>query len=208
MVGAVAVVSALCAIAVVTLGLLFDHEKAASALDESVYSMVYKNFVGERSVLQAMLVPTEPVLLVIIMGLVAMAAVARRRPRLAVLAVVGPLVAVGVNALLKPAIGRTINNGNLAFPSGHTTGLVAVLTVLVLAVATRKSLASLMIAVGFVITIVAAIALIGMKYHYVTDTIGGACLALATVLAVALSIDWVAGKRRRVRELTTSGVAL
>jgi hypothetical protein len=51
-----------------------------------------------------------------------------------------------------------------------------------------------------------------MKYHYVTDTVGGACMAVGTVLLVAITIDWMAFRRRQMtaeREQTaTSGVAL
>jgi membrane-associated phospholipid phosphatase len=212
MVRPVVVIVVACAAVVLGLGLLFHHQRDGLPLDHAVYGMVYRNFVGERGLLQAMLVPTEPVLLVIVVALFFMLAVARRRPRVALLAVVGPLLAVGLNAVVfKPLVDRTINNGNLAYPSGHTTGLVAVLTVLVLATVTSrapKPLVSLVIIVALVVTVVAATALVGMKYHYVTDTVGGACLAVATVLGVALAIDAGAAKRGRVGRTTASGVAL
>jgi hypothetical protein len=121
MVRPVVVISALCALAVIVMSLLFDHQRAASSLDQSVYSVIYKHFVGERDLLQVMLVPTEPVLLIVVIGLVVMLAVARHRPRLAVLAVAGPLLTVTLNSVvLKPLVGRTINGNSLAFPSGHT----------------------------------------------------------------------------------------
>jgi membrane-associated phospholipid phosphatase len=196
----------------VVLAVVFSHRHEGSPFDQAVYAQVYKSFVGERGWLQAMLVPTDPVLLVIVVALVVMVAVARRRPRVAVLAVTGPLLAIGLNGvLLKPLVGRTINNGNLAYPSGHTTGLVSVLTVLVLATLTSrvpKSLISLVIVVALLLTTTAATALVGMKYHYVTDTVGGACLAVATVLGVALVVDWATAKRRSSRETAASGVAL
>jgi membrane-associated phospholipid phosphatase len=215
MVRPVAVVAALCALVVITLGLVFGDKRTGSWLDQQVYLMVYKQFVGDRELLQAMLVPTEPVLLIVVLSLVVMVAVARRRPRLAVLAVAGPLLAVSLNGfVLKPLIGRTINNGSLAFPSGHTTGMVAMLTVLTLAVVTcarpswRASLTALVIAGSVMVTTVGATALTGMRYHYATDTAGGACLAVATVLAVALGIDRLAAKRRRPAAAAASGVAL
>jgi membrane-associated phospholipid phosphatase len=212
MVRPVVVIVVACAAVVVGLGLFFHHQRDGLPLDHAVYGLVYRNFVGERGLLQAMLVPTEPVLLVVVVALFVMLAVARRRPRVALLAVAGPLLAVGLNAVVfKPLVDRTINNGNLAYPSGHTTGLVAVLTVLVLATVTSrvpKSLMSLVIVAALVITAVAATALVGMKYHYVTDTVGGACLAVATVLGVALAIDGGAAKRGTVAETAASGVAL
>jgi membrane-associated phospholipid phosphatase len=215
MIRPVVAVAALCALIVTALGLVFGDQRVGSSFDQRVYLMVYKQFIGERGLLQAMLVPTEPVLLIVVLSLVVMISIARRRPRLAVLAVIGPLLAVGLNSLvLKPLFGRTINNGSLAFPSGHTTGMVAVLTVLIVAVVGsarpqwRTSLTSLVIAGALLVTVVGATALIGMKYHYVTDTVGGACLAVATVLAVALGIDGVAAKRRQITEPAASGVAL
>jgi membrane-associated phospholipid phosphatase len=215
----VAIVAAVCAAGVATLGLVFGHDRTGSAFDQKVYWAVYKGFVGERGVLRAMLTPTEPVLLIVVIMLVVMLAVARRRPRLAVLAVAGPLAAVLLNsAVLKPLFGRTINNGSLAFPSGHTAGLVAVLTVLIIAVISgvrppwRKSVTSLVIVGASVITGVGSTALIGMKYHYVTDTFGGFGVAVATVLGLALAIDQVTLKRARMtalrNETATSGVAL
>jgi membrane-associated phospholipid phosphatase len=210
------VISAVCALVVAGLGLLFGRQQVGSSFDQTVYWVIYKQFVGERGLLRAMLVPTEPVLLAVVIGLIVMLAVARRRPRLAILAVAGPLVAVGLNSVvLKPLFGRTID-GSLAFPSGHTTGLVAVLTVLTLAVVAgvrppwRKSVTSLVIVGALVVTAVAATALIGMKYHYVTDTVGGACTAVTTVLVIAFGIDWIVAKRRQPTaqrdQTATSGV--
>jgi membrane-associated phospholipid phosphatase len=215
----VVAIAAICLLVVVAMGLLLGGQHVGTSLDQSVYWAVYKQFVGEGGLLRAMLVPTEPVLLVVAIGLIVMVAVARHRPRLAILAVAGPLVTVTLtSAVLKPLFGRTINSGSLAFPSGHTSGLVAVLAVLVIAVVSsvgppwRKSLTTLVIVGAAVVSVVGATALIGMKYHYVTDTVGGACMAVGTVLLVAIVIDWMASRRRQMtseREQTaTSGVAL
>ncbi|TCO52433.1 PAP2 superfamily protein [Actinocrispum wychmicini] len=205
-------VSAVCALVVVTLGLMFHQQRVGTPFDQAVYGEVYKRFVGERELLETMLMPTDPILLVVVVALFVMLMIARRRPRVAILAVVAPLLAVGVSGVLKPMIDRTINNANnLAFPSGHTTSMVAVLTVFVLTVVTsgtHKSLMALTIVGAFGVAVVAATGLIGMKYHYVTDVIGGACLAVATVLATALAIDWGATKRQRSRKTVVSGVAL
>nr|WP_052477871.1 phosphatase PAP2 family protein [Kibdelosporangium sp. MJ126-NF4]CEL14616.1 putative integral membrane protein [Kibdelosporangium sp. MJ126-NF4] len=195
----VVVLASMCALVVTVLGLLFAGQRTGTAVDDFVHWSVYRQFVGERSLLQAMLTPTEPVLLVIVISLIVMGAVALRRPRLAVLAVAGPLLsAVISSAVLKPAFGRTINNGSLAFPSGHTATMVAVLTVLVLAALRMRASMVVLAAVGaLVVAVIGATALVGMKYHYVTDTVGGACVAIATVLTVALVIDRVAGRRTR-----------
>ncbi|ONI79583.1 hypothetical protein ALI144C_27040 [Actinosynnema sp. ALI-1.44] len=207
----IVVLASVCALVVTTLGLIFAGQRTGTAVDDSVHWAVYRQFVGERGLLQAMLTPTEPVLLVIVIGLIVMVAVARGRPRLAVLAVAAPLLsAVFSSAVLKPAFGRTINNGSLAFPSGHTATMVAVLTVLVIATVTTRTTVLVLTAVGaLVVAVIGATALVGMKYHYVTDTVGGACVAIATVLTVALVIDRVADRRVRksvpVEQPATSG---
>lgn len=184
---------------VAALGLLFSGQRTGSAFDENVYWAVYKQFVGERGLLQAMLVPTEPVLLVVVIGLIVMVAIARHRPRLAILAVAGPSLASLLSSpILKPLFDRTINNGSLAYPSGHTTGMVAVLTVLVLAtVSTRRSWTILAVVGALLIAGIGTTALVGMKFHYVTDTFGGAGVAVAVVLTTALVIDRVADRRSR-----------
>ena len=50
--------------------------------------------------------------------------------------------------------------------------------------------------------IVVAVALVAARYHYATDTVGGAAVAIASVIACALAIDEVAdriGRRRALR---------
>jgi membrane-associated phospholipid phosphatase len=214
-----AAISVTLLLVVAGLGLWFAGQRVGTPVDQSVYWAVYKQFIGDRGLLRAMLVPTEPVLLVVVSGLIVMVALARRRPRLAILAVTAPLVTIAVTSgLLKPLFGRTINNGSLAFPSGHTSGMVAVLAVLLVGVVGtarppwRRSLTTLVIVVAALVTVIGATALVGMKYHYITDTLGGACMGVATVFLVALAIDWIAARRQRVvadhKQAATTGVAL
>ena len=40
---------------------------------------------------------------------------------------------------------------------------------------------------------VGAVGLVANLYHYATDTVGGVCVAVATVLGVALLVDAVVG---------------
>jgi undecaprenyl-diphosphatase len=132
-----------------------------------------------------------PVAALLIAAIVA-ACLLRGWPRGAVLAAGAPCLAgVLTQFLLKPLVGRTLGGG-LAFPSGHTTGAVAIALVVVvlalrahLAAAARAALVlAAMLYAGAVV-----VALIAGRFHYATDTVGGACVAVATVLAVALAID-------------------
>jgi membrane-associated phospholipid phosphatase len=127
----------------------------------------------------------------------------RHRRRLAVLALLGPGAGAALSErVLKPLVGRRNNGGALSFPSGHTTGAVAVAAVVVifllgpgrppLALAWRALLAALVVVEAAAV----ATALVGAGYHYATDTVGGFGVATGTVLALALGIDAVADRRR------------
>jgi undecaprenyl-diphosphatase len=130
--------------------------------------------------------------LALVVALIGAGCLLRGWPRGAVLAVAGPGLAAAItHFLLKPLVGRTIDGG-LAFPSGHTTGAVATaLVVVVLALRARLARAAraalVLAAAAYAGAVV--VALIVGRFHYATDTVGGACVAVATVLGVALAID-------------------
>ena len=84
-----------------------------------------------------------------------------------------------------------------AYPSGHETGVVAVLTVLAVLALRKGWRASVEIAVVTVLAswaLVAAVGLVGV--HYPSDTVGGAGVAVAVVLATALAMDALTRRRR------------
>jgi membrane-associated phospholipid phosphatase len=69
----------------------------------------------------------------------------------------------------------------LAYPSGHTTVLIAVLGMLILAMGVRR----------WLVILAAAIAGLGMlgqsvTYHYFTDAVGGLLLSSSMVCVAAL----------------------
>jgi membrane-associated phospholipid phosphatase len=117
-----------------------------------------------------------------------------RRPRTAVLAVVGALLTVGVEALLKPLVDRTIHGGYLSFPSGHTAfatsmALVAALLVVDLRRIARRAAVVLVLGAAFVAGAVMGWSEVAVGAHYPTDTLGGFCLALAVVPFAGWVID-------------------
>lgn len=115
--------------------------------------------------------------LLVTAGLLAGVVVALRqhRKRLALAMVVSPLVAITVVRVIKPIFGRE-KGGALAYPSGHTTFLVAVASLLVLLAGMR--LWALVVAVCVVLL---AMFGLSMTFHYFTDTIGGVLLGTAVV---------------------------
>jgi membrane-associated phospholipid phosphatase len=138
--------------------------------------------------------PTPMITLTII---IVLACLTVRRVNGAVLAVAAVLVANFLTeVVLKPIVHETIGHpGVLSYPSGHTTSvftLVAVVAVLAVAPPlprfpgwVRLILVLLAVAVGVTV----AICLIAIQFHYFTDTIGGVCVATATVLGVAMLLD-------------------
>lgn len=122
-----------------------------------------------------------------------------RRPRAAVLMVVGPGLTVGTTTLLKPLVGRTINGDNLSYPSGHTAFATALALVLALLATGRFGLGrtagtSLVLAAALVGGAAMGWAQVVLDAHYPTDTIGGWCTALAVVPATAWLVDRAAGR--------------
>ena len=106
----------------------------------------------------------------------------RRLWLLVPLAVVVPYLAVHATEMLKPLFGRVKEEG-LAYPSGHTTAMIAVLGMLILAAGARRWL--ILAAVAF-----AALGMVGqaVTYHYFTDTLGGLLLSTSLVCLAAVAL--------------------
>lgn len=134
------------------------------------------------------------------------------RWRASVFAVVTPIAASAVTEeVLKPLVDRRMQAG-LAFPSGHTTGAFSLaLTAAILLLPHRPDLrvrfgfARLVLGVAVLaLATGTALALVALRYHYATDTLGGAAVALAVVPVVALVLDLSAPRRVRSRGLRAS----
>src|SRR5437764_1093326 len=87
--------------------------------------------------------------------------------------------------------------GALSFPSGHETRMftVAVALAVLFAGPLRSHLPAVvrLLSALVVLTAVGAVAaaLVGKGAHYFTDTVGGAAVGTAVVLATALVLDWL-----------------
>jgi len=124
----------------------------------------------------------------------------RRRFRAIALAVLGPAVAVVVTEyVLKPTVDRRLL-GYVTYPSGHSTGVFSVATVIAVLLVgenTRSWLAARIasVVVLFAVCVLVAVSLVAAGYHVPTDTVGGAGVAIASVLLLAVLIDAVADRR-------------
>lgn len=137
---------------------------------------------------------THPAAMIAIIAIMTAIALRAGRPKVAALAVLGPVVAAGINTVvLKPLFNRT-HQDTLAYPSGHTTTLVAILTVIVLVAAANATRAQTVGAAvtAFGLYVVGAGAIVGREFHYLTDTVGALFWGIAAVIVFAALIDFAA----------------
>ena len=213
-----------CAILVVVLGVLFAGQGTAGPFDRAVDSPVITFFAGRQTLAlwlayPATLVPAGGASLI-----AALVCLARGWLRGALLALLAVPVTSGLNdAFLKHLFHRTYL-GALTYPSGHAAAAAALamsLTILLLLAPRAEPLAEppaeppagpatrlvtvlrwAIPAVAWLAVVVVAVGVMGLRWHYVTDTIGGAALGTGTACALALVIDFswpsrAAGRSRR-----------
>jgi membrane-associated phospholipid phosphatase len=122
---------------------------------------------------------TDPRVLALVVLATLIVAVYRPDWRLAIATLVCPLLAMGLARLFKPLFGRE-KSGAFAYPSGHTTTMVVVVGMVVLA--TGVALWAVLVAILF-----GLLGMIGqgVTYHYFTDTVGGVLLGTAIVCVAA-----------------------
>jgi membrane-associated phospholipid phosphatase len=132
------------------------------------------------------------------------ACVATRRWSGAVLAAVAVPAAIGLTEyVLKPFVGRIIEQG---FPSGHATSMFALATIcaVLLVDPPRRHVPVavrllLMVAVLMLAAAVSA-AMVAIGAHHFTDAAGGAAVGTGLVLAVTLMLDLVISRVWQARE--------
>ena len=186
---------ACCAILVAGLGVLFAHQTQPDWLDRAIDAPFSAWLGGHLGLGLWLIAPGSSVPAVVLSAAIAVACLLAGRLNGAVLAAAAVPVANGlVEGLLKPLVHRTYL-GNLTYPSGHTTAifaLAATVTVLLLVPprpATAGALLVLIPAVACAAGVVTAIGLIGLRFHYFTDTVAGAAVGIGTVCGLALLLD-------------------
>jgi len=194
---------AACVAITVFLGVRFSQHTRAGWLDTSVDARVQAALGGHSVLLNRVAALGDPIPVTAMTAALLLACLATRRWRGAVLVAVSlPSAAAVAQLLLKPVVGRTLA-GALSFPSGHATGVFALAAafavLLVDPLRPRMPVAlrlSLVLAVLVAACAVAA-ALVGLRAHYFTDTVGGAAVGVAVVLATALILDRLVRSRSR-----------
>ena len=196
---------ATCVMVVATLGLLLRGQAQPDRLDSVVDSAMIASFTGHRGVLPWLALPGSTIPLIAVSAAIAIGCLIARRPNGVVLAVTAvPMTAFLDDTVVKHLVNRT-HLGRLSFPSGHTASamtLAAVLGVLLhdpaRRSATRVARAALVLVASGIAALV-AVGVIGLGWHYFTDTVGGIALGAGTVLTLAFLIDLVPGVMRSHR---------
>jgi membrane-associated phospholipid phosphatase len=189
-----------CLVLVAALGIISAHQSHGDVIDRSVDSWVIGLGIPSHILSLVSRIGDVTVITVLTTAL-AVACLAARRVGGAVLAAGGVALASALTEfVLKPLVHRTIA-GDLTYPSGHTTGvfaLAAAMAVVLLAPRSgRPRPAARVAAVAAAVVIASAVglAMIGLHYHYFTDTIAGAAVGTGVVLGLAFLLDLPVARR-------------
>lgn len=191
-----------CALLVAALGILFADQSRASWLDHVVDSPIISTLGVHGLTAYRLASPGTLGPAVLISGAIAVICLRFRRINGAVLALLAVPVSDGLDdGILKPLIGRT-DLGQLTYPSGHTTAVFALATTVAILVLvppqeTRTRVLRVLLVLGSVaVALIVAVAVIALEWHYFTDTIGGAAVAIGVVCGLAIILDLLTGNRR------------
>lgn len=194
---------AACVIVVAVTGLLFKGKTGPDGFDNAADSPFITLARGHDRLLWQLTLPGSLIPAIAVSAAIAAVCLIARRPNGAVLAVIAVPAATGLDdGLLKHFFHRTYL-GVLSFPSGHTTSVTALTATLALLLlvppqqARTQAVRVAVVAAACLITVVVVIGLIGLRYHYFTDTVAGAAVGVGTVLGLALLLDLAADAVRR-----------
>jgi membrane-associated phospholipid phosphatase len=191
-----------CAVLVGVLGVLSAGRSQGNAVDRPIDSWIVGHLGAHwHALFEISHLGSGPGVAVLTAVLV-LACLAARRVNGAVLAVVSVSVAAALTEyVLKPLVHHTLR-GAVSYPSGHTTSLfalTAVVAVLMLSPPGSRPRPGgrLLLVLGLVIVdCVVAVAVIGLQWHYFTDTVAGAAVGIGVVLTAAFPLDSSPIRRR------------
>lgn len=189
-----AVLAVGCLVLVAVLGITSAHQGHGYAVDRAVYSWVTGLGIPQHSLALFSRIGGVTAVMLLTAAL-AVACLAARRVSGAVLAVVGVVLASALTeAVLKPLVHRTIT-GYLSYPSGHTTGLFALVTAIAVVLLGPRSarpgpvVRVAAVAAAALVASAVGLAMVGQQFHYFTDTIAGAAVGTGVVIGVAFLLD-------------------
>jgi membrane-associated phospholipid phosphatase len=184
-----------CAIVVVVLGLLFKGKTEPDRFDNAVDSPIIAFFRPHGGFLPWLALPGTLIPTIAVSAAITAGCLIAKRPNGAVLAVAAVPTATGLtDGLLKHLFHRTYL-GALTFPSGHTTTVTAMTATLALLLlvppqrARTRAVRAAVVGAACLLTVMVVIGVIGLRWHYFTDTVAGAAVGVGTVLSLALLLD-------------------
>jgi membrane-associated phospholipid phosphatase len=176
-------------------GILTAHHAQAGWLDRPIDARIQSALASHSGLLVAVADIAKPSRVALLIVALVVACVAVRRLDGALLAVVGVPAAIAVAEGLKQLFDRTLH-GAPVYPSGHTVtafALAAVVMILMLCPSRHVLPLAIRLAVTLAAMLTAcavALAVIGLNWHYFTDTLAGVAVAVGMVVGVSLAIDW------------------
>jgi membrane-associated phospholipid phosphatase len=197
------VLLACCSTLVVALGLLFAHQATADRLDHAIDAPIITWLDGHPGLAGWLAFPGSQRPAVALSAALVIVCLLTGRLNRAVLAAAAVPAAVAVNdGLCKPLFHRTYL-GVLSYPSGHTATMFALAATLAVLLAvplqstSARAFRVVILAAACVLGSVVAVGVIGLRWHYFTDTVAGAAVGIGTVCALALVLDLPTRRRRR-----------
>ncbi|MBU3061869.1 phosphatase PAP2 family protein [Nocardia sp. NEAU-G5] len=185
----------------VLLPLTFPPGAGPTGFDRAVDSWVHTTFDAHPAVLRILVTPSDAYVIVPVMLLGALWYAWRRDWWRAGFLLVAPELVVALNTFALKYVWHRHLHHYLAYPSGHTVQFVAIATGFVLVAPTARVRAA-EFAVAAVLLVAIAIGMIGFGYHYPTDIVGGAAIAVA--LTTALYAAFSPGRTARTPRLRTT----
>ena len=184
-----------CVVVVFALGLAFAHQATADGFDRVLDDPVIDLLRGHGTLLSWMAYPGTQVPAVVLTAVMAIGCLWQRRLNGVVLALTADFIATRLDDwFLKALFHRTYLDA-LSYPSGHTTSIVTLTAVYVVLFllppheAPRRGLRLAGLAALLVLTVITVLGVMGLRWHYFTDTVGGAAVAVGTVCALSLALD-------------------
>ena len=183
-----------CAVLTAVGGILTAHHAQAGRVDHSVDSWIQAVLAGHNGLLVAVADIAKPSRVAVLIAALVVACVAARRLDGVLLAIVAVPAAILLTEGLKQLFDRTLN-GAPVYPSGHTAtafALAAVVMILMLCPSWHVLPLAVRLAITLAVMLVAcavAFAVIGLNWHYFTDTLAGAAIGVGTIVGVSLILD-------------------
>jgi membrane-associated phospholipid phosphatase len=192
---------ACCALFLAVLGVLVANQTRPDPFDRAADAPVISWLAGHQGVALWLAFPASTIPAASLSAVIVIICLLARRLNAAVLAALAvPATAALNDGLLKHLFHRTYL-GLLSYPSGHTATMSALATTLTVLLiipprpASARALLWLVPAAACLFTIVVAIGVIALRWHYLTDTLAGAAEGIATVGALALLLDLPPARR-------------